>query len=94
MRFNPGDRVKDIISGFTGIVICRTEWIYGCVRIGVQPEKTAEGKPLESYTFDEPQLKLVKRAVVKATPIPNPELEETPHGDRPNPIRRMDANRR
>lgn len=56
------DTVKDSITGFTGIVISRCEWINGCVRIGVQSPKLKDGVPTEPQHFDEPQLILVKRA--------------------------------
>jgi len=49
-----GDRVKDSISGFSGIVIGRAEYLYGCVQILVQPESLQEGgEPCESRWMDE-----------------------------------------
>lgn len=61
-----GDKVKDSVTGFSGIVIGRTVWLYGCSRMIVQPEGiTKEGKIYESQSFDEPQLLLVKPAKVK-----------------------------
>ena len=90
IRVNPGDRAKDIISGYEGIAICRSEWIYGCVRVSLQAEEVKDGKPVEAFTFDEAQLKLVKAQAIKSTPT----AIEAPAGDRPNPIRRPDASRR
>lgn len=58
-----GDSVKDKITGLTGIAVCRTEWLYGCVRVGVQPRTAKDGKIPEIEYIDEPQLKLVKREV-------------------------------
>jgi len=49
----PGDRVKDLITNFEGIVVCRTEWLNKCVRICVQPEQLHDGKPIDGQTFDE-----------------------------------------
>ena len=54
-----GQRVRDTITGFEGIVVARTEWLYGCVRLTVQSDRLAEGKPAEPYTVDEPQCALV-----------------------------------
>lgn len=63
---NVGDRVKDQVTGFEGIVVAKTEWLHGCVRLTVQPEKLdKDGKPREPGTFDEPQLLLLKAGVVK-----------------------------
>ena len=52
-----GDKVKDIVSGLTGIAIGRTTWLNGCDRITVQPIGwDKDKKPFESFTADEPQL--------------------------------------
>lgn len=32
-----GDKVKDKISGFEGLATARSEFLYGCVRILVEP---------------------------------------------------------
>jgi len=61
-----GDKVKDEITGFTGIAIAITEWLYGCRRVVVKPDRLdKEGKILESTEFDEPQLKVVKAKKIK-----------------------------
>ena len=55
-----GWRVKDKISGFTGVAIARTEWLNGCIRINVAPEKSdKDGKPLDDRYIDEGQLELI-----------------------------------
>jgi len=61
---NLGDKVRDQLSGLTGIVVSRTEWMYGCVRCGVQPQELKDGKPVESTVFDEPQLEIVQRGAL------------------------------
>ena len=58
-----GDRVKDPITGLTGIVICTTVWLHGCIRMGVQPEKLKDGKQQEAQHFDQSQLVVVKKRV-------------------------------
>lgn len=56
-KINLGDKVKDSVTGFTGIAIGRTTWLHGCDRIIVQPDGlTKEGKMFENGSFDEPQL--------------------------------------
>jgi hypothetical protein len=61
---NLGDRVRDRITGFEGIVIGITEWLYQCRRPIVQPTKlTTEGKQIESQSFDEDQLEVVEAGV-------------------------------
>ncbi|MBW2605922.1 MAG: hypothetical protein JRE28_16700 [Deltaproteobacteria bacterium] len=59
-----GDRVKDVISGFTGIAVAETKWLHGCCRICVQPPVDKDGKHQENQTFDEPQLEVLKTSDV------------------------------
>lgn len=63
-----GDRVKDQITGFTGIATARYEYLYGCVRINVQSEKLKDGKVEDGFTFDEDQLQVVKAGAVTGVP--------------------------
>lgn len=62
---NLGDKVKDPVTNLEGIVIGRTEFLYGCTRIGVQPKISKDGKMPDAHWFDEPQLKVVKKAEIK-----------------------------
>lgn len=67
---NLGDRVKDPITGYQGIVVAMTDWLYGCRRPLVQAEGlTDDGKPKSSESFDEDQLVVLERNVVKR-PVP------------------------
>lgn len=83
---NLGDKAKDMVTGFEGICVARTEWLNGCTRITLQSDKLKEGVPGDNYTFDEPQLRLVKAGAVKpgpkdtGGPIPTPKRN-------PNPVR-------
>ena len=51
-----GTRVTDSITGFSGVATARTEYLYGCVSIEVQPEALHEGKPIVAVWFDEQRL--------------------------------------
>ena len=52
-----GSRAKDSITGFAGVVVSRTEYMYGCISVGVQPTGlTPEGKPEDIVYFDEQRL--------------------------------------
>ncbi len=73
---NLGDKVKDSVTGFVGIVTARTEWLNGCIRLAVQgPLK--DGKVPDTEHFDETQLVLVKSKVV-------PSLVSRTGGPRPD----------
>ncbi len=54
-----GDTVKDTITGFTGIAVARTEFIYSCNLITVQPAAYDESILPDSDYFDEPQLEII-----------------------------------
>ena len=55
-----GDKVKDSITGISGIAIARCEYLYGCVQIGVEYAK--DGAPETTY-FDEQRLDKFSDAV-------------------------------
>jgi hypothetical protein len=59
-KFELGDEVKDIVTGFRGIVRARSEYDTGCNRYGVQSQKLENGKPADWQWFDEPALTLSK----------------------------------
>ena len=68
---NLGDKVKDPITGFVGIVVCRHEYLNGCARVTVQPPVNKAGELQDEGTFDEPQLKVVRRRVIKGDQTDN-----------------------
>jgi len=52
-----GQEYHDRISGFIGVATSRTEYLYGCVRVGLESRKAgADGKPLDTQYFDEQRL--------------------------------------
>lgn len=56
-----GSKVRDTLTGFEGVAVARTEWIYGCARVGVEKEGLDEkGTPVEAQWFDEQRLELVE----------------------------------
>lgn len=62
---NLGDIAQDPVTGFKGTAICITVWQFGCRRITLQPKGLdKDGKVYESDSFDEPSLKIIKRANV------------------------------
>ena len=60
-----GDLVADSVSGFKGIAIGQSTFLYGCRRIGIQPPIDKDGKLPEAHWFDEPQLQKVEPEVCK-----------------------------
>ena len=54
-----GQKVKDLVSGFTGVAYGRSTFLNGCNRIGVQPQIREDGTLPQDQWFDEPQLVVV-----------------------------------
>lgn len=83
-KFDLRDTVKDEITGFTGVVIGRTEWLNGCIRYIVQSTKLKDGKITDGENIDEDQLVLVKKGKSKAEkprtggPFPSPQMMRNP----------------
>lgn len=87
MTIKLGDKVKDAYTGFIGIAVARTEWLYGCARITIAPDKTdKDGKIMDSATFDEPQVQLVKTRVPIDT-TKKPKSARKPGGPQSPPAR-------
>lgn len=79
-----GTEVRCRITGLRGIAVSRCEFLYGCVRVGVQG-KVKDGKLPEAQYIDEPQLEHVGKGLVVQ--------DEYRHGDRPAPQRMADPRR-
>ena len=60
-----GMKVRDTITKFEGTAVSKHEYLYGCVRIGVQSDKMKDGKPVEAQCFDEPQLEILPKKQLK-----------------------------
>jgi len=78
-KIKMGAKVKDVITGFVGVVTARTEWLSGCVRYLVSPQKLdKEGKPVEGQWIDEQQLGLMTGGVkLAARPAGGPKPAAT-----------------
>ncbi len=76
-----GQKVRDTLTGLEGTAVARTKYLYGCVRIGVQPFNVKDGKPAEWVSVDEPQLEVIDaKAAEKAVPRhgPRPDVSRAP----------------
>ena len=57
-----GWKVKDRLTGFTGIVEGRTEWFTGCAQCGVRAYGLDDGKPIKLQWFDESRLEILDKS--------------------------------
>jgi hypothetical protein len=56
-KFKLGQEVKEVVTGYKGIIMVRSEYFTGCNHYGIQnKEITSEGKVKEWEYFDESRL--------------------------------------
>lgn len=77
-----GTKVRDKITGFTGIVTGYVTYITGCNQALVAPQAGKDGSLKESAWFDEQRLEIDRK--FKPIVLDN---GKTPGFDRPAPIR-------
>ncbi len=78
-----GDKAKDGISGFVGIVTGRAEYLYGCVQVLLAPMKLdKDGKVPDSLWLDEDRVAVMRPAARKRPPS----VEERAGGPLTGPI--------
>jgi hypothetical protein len=84
MAINLGDKAKDTISGFSGVVTGHYTYLNGCVRLQLEPDYlNKDGNPIDSRIFDIEQVELVKAAKPRSVyptggPRPDPSPRSTP----------------
>ena len=84
-----GSIASDLVTGFKGVVVARTEWMTGCTRYGIQSRKLKEdGSVLDIQWFDEAQIVI---EVSCGTTTADSELP--PAGPTPAPQRNIDPKR-
>lgn len=62
---NLGDRVKDKVTGFEGIVIGKSKWLNNCDTVGVKGKVKEDGTVPEAVWFDEMQVEVIEENVIK-----------------------------
>ena len=66
MEIELGSKVKDLVTGFEGIVTSRTEYLNGCIQYCIAPKITGKDKGIpDSYSIDVQQLKVIGKGVAK-----------------------------
>jgi len=64
-EFELGQTIKDVITGFEGVVLGRTQYLTQCNCYLLVPQGKTKTKRLEGEWFDADRLKMVKKSVVK-----------------------------
>jgi hypothetical protein len=87
MSIKLGDRAKDKLTGFSGIVTGTSDHLTGCRRIGIQPEKLKDDGTIgETNWFDADHVIVIKAGVY--TPVN--QLNGGPSTSRNTPTRSSD----
>ena len=61
-----GNKVRDIVTGFSGVASSIHHYLHGCARVGIEPtELDKEGKPRQIHIFD-----IHRVEVMESSPIP------------------------
>jgi len=66
-----GDLVKDPITGITGILVSRTEFLFNCVRVCVTAQTLDKDGKEQTYHFDIAQLELVEAKKINPNVVHN-----------------------
>ena len=69
---------EDLITGFKGTATARTEYLYGCVRVCLEPGGLIDGKPRAEAWFDEQRLFPGSLATAGGPGIVAPERQNPP----------------
>lgn len=56
-----GDKIKDRITGLTGIAISKIEYLNGCVQYGVCPKLKKGATEIVTWTIDKDQLIVIEK---------------------------------
>jgi hypothetical protein len=76
-----GDLVRDKVTGFSGVVTAKTQFLSGCDRVSVQPTELKEGAVRSYETFDVLQLEILEKSKVV---IEQRVVEDRTGGPRPD----------
>lgn len=85
MAVKLGDRARDIVSGFEGIVVAKIQYLTGCDRYSLEGKHVLGAKAEDYYqTFDASRLELIEAGAIKLLgheePVKN---SEHPSGNAP-----------
>lgn len=65
-----GKRCRDYVTGFEGICVGLTEWMYGCSQYILQPKAQSDSKKNSACFFYEKQLSVVDDGITEKVEIP------------------------
>ena len=88
-----GAKVQDRITGVQGVIVGRTQWLYGCIRYSVQPLELKDSRPVDQVGFDEDQLVVIEEPTPQILGDVADEVAEVTGGPKPDATRRAEPKR-
>lgn len=78
-----GDKVKDLITGYTGIVVARTQFINGCIQYSIERKlkKGEEMHPDGVPSIDSTNLIIIEKKVIKSREYDDEDDEDEDEDD-------------
>jgi hypothetical protein len=76
-----GNLVRDSITGYEGVVVGKTLWLYGCDRCAVQTREFKDGKVPDAEWFDDQRLVIL----ADTAPVVSPDSTATTGGPQNDP---------
>jgi len=65
-----GDRVRDRVTGFEGVVLSKSKWLHNVDSIGIQKQEIFAGKVEECFFLDEtPRIEILEKGLFADTVI-------------------------
>jgi hypothetical protein len=58
-----GKKAKDKITNFEGVIIGRTEYLFGCNVYGLAPATLEDGKRRDTEWFDEGRIEIIGKGI-------------------------------
>jgi len=58
-----GQKAKDKVTGFTGVIVSRITYLFGCDQYGLAPE-VIDGKLNDTLYFDEGRIEILGRGIL------------------------------
>lgn len=82
-KFNLGDEVQSLVSGFKGVIVGRAEYLNGCLQYDVVGRVKKDGK-VPSIWIDEESLEIITALKVKVKKSPTGGPQNTPTRSTPD----------
>ena len=59
-----GQKAKDIVTGFEGIIVGKADYLYGCSQYGIVPKLDKDGKKGDTEWFDEGRIRIIGKGIL------------------------------